>query len=426
MDTESQKGEDENQGALIQIQFIHSITYSTIIIIEVKFLPNPRSMLFMKIKELCRIIFNDHNDIISWGPLSDEFRNFKHLDLLHIGKCVEYDLQFLFSNPGNEPITHPEMERRDEVTGYLSMIDDTSSEEDDDELDFNHRSRPKQTKSKQPVSLQQAIANTFNKFLDKSLTVNHWKCGLDLNLGTWKTKLFSRYGYDQQIEQQQRNKMLQYAIDDCTSVAELFFYLYPGKINDYQTPPDTPKTTPSNRTLTYDAALSEISGDELIEFLKPKLNKNTTTSNLLNVRLNQPGPREEQSREQAREKPEQQPREQPEQRSQEQSSEQQTQEKITLSKSERQRRKNEKYKWKKKHQPNFQNKLKRPIYYRYDFKKIRAQLQDDNIHTSHQITINRRFNEVIIGFTSQRELERAKTTIRINYFSKLHYMDRWG
>lgn len=436
VDTESQKGENENQGALIQIQFIHSINYSTIIIIEVKFLPDSRSMLFMKIKELCRMIFNNHNDIISWGPLFDEFRNFKHLDLVHIGKFVEYDLQFLFSNPANKPITHPEMERRDEITGYLSMIDDTSSENDDDELDFNYGSCPKRTKLNQPISLQGAIANTFNKFLDKSLTVNHWKCGLDLNLETWKTKLFSRHEYDQHIEQQQRNKMLRYAIDDCTSVAELFFHLYPENINDYQTPPETPKTTPLNRTLTYDMELSDISEDELIEFLKPKLNKKTTTSNPLNVRPNQPNSNEEQP------------------------PVQQTQGKTTLSlrlnesitpaieliiqptpeevqqvispeeqrrlKAERQRKKNEKYKWKKQNLPQFNHKIRRPIYFKYDYRKIRSQLADDNIHTSHQITINKEQGEVMIGFKSDEDLQRAKSIMKINYFSKDQFNKRWG
>jgi len=89
-------------------------------------------------------------------------------------------------------------------------------------------------------------------------------------------------------------------------------------------------------------------------------------------------------------------------------------------------RKNEKYKWKKQNRPDFNHKIKRPIYYKYDCKKIRAQLRDDDIHTSHQITINEKFNEVMIGFKSQRELERARNIMKINYFSKSQYIDRWG
>ena len=96
------------------------------------------------------------------------------------------------------------------------------------------------------------------------------------------------------------------------------------------------------------------------------------------------------------------------------------------SKSERQRRKNEKLKWKQRNRQDFQNKLKQAIYYKYDFRKIRTQLRDDNIHTSHQITINHKYQEVIIGFKSRQELEDATNIIKINYFSKAQYIDRWG
>ncbi|CAF4067647.1 unnamed protein product [Rotaria sp. Silwood1] len=97
-----------------------------------------------------------------------------------------------------------------------------------------------------------------------------------------------------------------------------------------------------------------------------------------------------------------------------------------LSKSEKQRKKNLKLKLKQKYHPNFQRKIKRPIYYRYDYKKIRAQLCDDNIYTSHQIRINRKYNEVIIGFKSRQQLERARNIMKINYFSKNQYIERWG
>ena len=406
VDTESQKGEYVNQGALIQIQFVHSINYSTIIIIEVKFLPDPRSMLFMKIKELCGIIFNNHNDIISWGPLSNEFRHFKHLDLVHLGKLVEYDLQSLFSNPDNEPITHPEMERRDEKTGYLSMVDDTSSDDDEDELDFDYNDRLKRTKLNQPVSLQKAIETTFNKFLDKSFTVNHWKCGLDLDLNTWKDRLFSQRQYDEQIEKQQRQKMQQYAVDDCTAVADLFFHMYPDKINDHLKI-DSPMTTSTITTTNPRNDVSDISDDELPRTFFPRFDKPTAT---LPLEINQQIVPSLISSNNERYEP----------------AGQTTSEEQQRIKAERQRKKNIKYKQKKQHQPNFQNKLKRPIYHRYDYRKIRAQLRDDGLHTSHQITINKNTSEVLIGFSSQHELERAKTIVRINYFSKSQYIDRWG
>ncbi|CAF4588012.1 unnamed protein product [Rotaria socialis] len=98
----------------------------------------------------------------------------------------------------------------------------------------------------------------------------------------------------------------------------------------------------------------------------------------------------------------------------------------TLTKNERQRRKNQKLKWKQKHRPTFQRKIKRPIYYRYDYRKIRSQLADDDIHTSHQITINKEKGEVLIGFKSKEEEEKARNKIKINYFSREQYKQRWG
>ena len=59
------------------------------------------------------------------------------------------------------------------------------------------------------------LATAFKKFLDKSLTLNWWQCGLDEKLNTWKTKLFSRHNYDEQTEKQQRQNMIRYAVNDC-------------------------------------------------------------------------------------------------------------------------------------------------------------------------------------------------------------------
>jgi hypothetical protein len=98
---------------------------------------------------------------------------------------------------------------------------------------------------------------------------------------------------------------------------------------------------------------------------------------------------------------------------------------TTATKSAIQRKKNEKFKSKKKHDPDFQNKLKRPIYYKYDYRKVRCQLADDNIHHTHQITINERKSEVMIGFASKDEQKQATATIKINYFSKQQYNNRW-
>ncbi|CAF4654919.1 unnamed protein product, partial [Rotaria sp. Silwood2] len=395
LDTEGAKNKKHEKGALIQIQFIHSINYSTIIIIETNYLPDRHTILYEKIKELWSTIFSNYNEIITWGPIEDEFKEFLHLDFNHIGKNIEdTDLQSLFRSWYNEQQkTHPEMEKRDD-----------DGTDDDEELDST-------TYDDATVwSLQKAIEVIFKKFLDKSLTVNWWQCGLDLKLNTWKNQLFSRHNYDERKEKQERFKMVQYAINDCTSVAELYFHMYPGKSDDQQTPQvrpattrtitlKTPAITSTNITNILEDKLSDISEDEVIELLKPKFNKKEDAPHQSNyeqgeliITTTEQEMNEFDSNEQ---------------QLQQQSSTTQTTT-TTVSKSERQRRKNMKLKWKQQNRPDFQNKLKRPIYYKYDFRKTRAQLRDDNIHTSHQITINRKYNEVIIGFKSRQELEHAK------------------
>jgi hypothetical protein len=398
LDTESQKHKKQEKGALIQIQFIQSINQSTVILIETDHLPDPQSILYRKIKELCSIILNNNNKILTWGTIENEFKDFGHLNLIQIGKIEHINLQSRFREWCNKK-THPAMERRDD-----EMNDDGKNVHDptfnDDYLLW---------------SLQNAIAVTFGKFLDKSLTVNFWQCGLDLILNTWKKKILSRRGYNKQEEQQQRLQMIQYAVDDCTSVVELFFHIYPEEAEEQQVL-EIPTTTKStNMILDLENDLSDISEDELIQLLKPKFDKKQATSRQVHDQsgeliitttqheTNEPSP----------------PEQEPTVLEPAPSTSKQT-------KKEKQQKKNEKLKWKRKHQPNFQLKIKRPIYHRYDYRKIRAQLLDDYIFTSHHIKINSQHNEVVIGFKSQEEVEHATKIMRINYFSKNQYYDRWG
>ncbi len=422
IDTEGVNDRHGNKGVLIQIQFVHSINDSTLVIVETNYLPEPESTLYMKIKQLFGIILDNGNEIITWGPLENEFQNFNHINWIKIGKVIKQDLQFLFSNPNAKPQTHPEMERREVITGCSSMSGDTPSDDDYyDELFDDYRTYP--TRVNEPVSLQNAIAQTFNKFLDKSLTLNQWDCGLDPNLNTWKNKLFSKGGYNKLIEQQQRENMLQYAMNDCTSVTELFFHMYPEKAKNDRTPPETPKTptittttTTNNSTIYYDEELSNISEEEIMDFIRTttiEAPKSSITEEQITTITEEPITTTTETRTTTIET------------STTGTAAQLTQEKLQQLKKERQKRKNEKYKWKKKNKPEFQNKMKRPIYHRYDYKKIRAQLRDDNIHTTHQITINKHLGEVMIGFKSSQELQWATNIVKINYFSKAQYINRW-
>ncbi|CAM4985780.1 unnamed protein product [Rotaria socialis] len=312
------------------------------------------------------------------------------------------------------------MEKRDKKTGPVSSnMVDMSGDDSDDDMDDEKLNDYVQYKCDHIThydynatwSLQDAIATTFNKFLDKSQTINFWQCGIDLQLDTWKNKLFSRPQYNKHIEQQQRIKMKQYATDDCIAVAELFLCMYPETTTTTTT--TTTAAAARNVSINFEDYLSNISEDEieLIALTKPKLKEKeivnqpndspaeliiTTTENEINelIPTQKPPPN--------------------------------TSTTLTLTKNERQRRKNRKLKWKQKHRPDFQRKIKRPIYHRYDYRKIRSQLADDDIHTSHQITINKEKGEVLIGLKSKEEEEKARNKIKINYFSREQYKQRWG
>ena len=197
-DTEGEKNQQYKKGALIQIQFIHSTAQSTVILIETNYLPDRQTVLYEKIEELWSTIFNHNNEIITWGPIDNELEDFRHIEFIHIGNNIDStNLQILFRSWYNEKqrsITHPEMERRD------------GDDSNDEEMDGIYDELNETTYSGTLVvwSLQDAIATTFNKFLDKSLTVNWWQCGLDDKLNTWTNEIFSRYDYNEQVEKQQR------------------------------------------------------------------------------------------------------------------------------------------------------------------------------------------------------------------------------
>jgi hypothetical protein len=411
LDTESQSRNRRNYGALIQIQMVHSTSCSTMILIEVNFLPNPASTLYRKMEKLWSTIFSNRHEIISWGPYEKEMENFNELNLIQSGKSFrKSNLQLQFQN-WFDGKAHPEMERRDHESGFEL---DVEASDDDDIFNYDiHDGQNKLGKNKSSTewSLQEAVATIFNKFLDKTETENYWQCGIDVELGTWKQKLFSKKQYDQQIEQEQRLKMKEYAIHDCTALSELYFHMYPAKLSIYQEITTTTTTTSTTSTasttfkittmstspsrifyMNNNDELSDISEDELIEILKPKFDQRPSEPTV--------------------------------------TAETTTTTTVTTSseekKQEQQRRRNEKFKEKKKNNPEFQNKILRPMYYQYDYRKVRAQLADDNIYHTHQITFNPDHTEVMIVFKSNEEKERAKSIIKINYFSRDQYVKRWS
>ncbi|CAF1355547.1 unnamed protein product [Rotaria sordida] len=233
-------------------------------------------------------------------------------------------------------------------------------------------------------SLQDAVRIAFQQFLDKNETVNKWRCGLDFKLNTWKKKLFSKNHYNANEEQEKRMLMIKYAVADCTAVTKLYFMIYPSN-STIQTTYETPPTASTNITLNIDD-LSDISEEEeepqilMPYFVKPPqiLIPKFGEQNYLTIETTEEEMNEFNVQKQ-----------------------QQAQEKATtttkLSKSERQRKKN-----------------------------LKAQLKDDDIYTSHQLTINRHKKEVLIGFKSETEQEQARIKMPINYFSRKQYEQRWA
>lgn len=142
--------------------------------------------------------------------------------------------------------------------------------------------------------------------------------------------------------------------------------------------------------------LSEISEDELIEILKPKFERKEPTiqssnDNVLAKEIT------ENERDRAHEQ------------------ELQPCDSMELSKSERQRKNNDKLEWKQRNRSDFQDKIRRPIYHQYNYHKVRSQLLDDQIYTIHQTTINKMYREVTIGFKSSEEKDRAKKIMVLEF-----------
>jgi hypothetical protein len=410
IDTESEIIDGQARGAVIQIQFVHSKDHSTIVITEMFHLPDEDSLLFSKIRELYSIIFNNGNEIITWGTYTKEFENFQDYQLIESGNQFEsVNLQEEFQGWHNEQTkqkTHPQGERRETTTGHYVIPGGEETKQSNQTIcNCGHRSHydPNAT-----WSLQDAISSTKKQFLDKTETINRWTCGLDLDLETWRRRTFNKYEYNPTEEKRKRLSLVDYAANDCLVTSELFFIIYPfGRNISRRSTLLTASTTEKIRRTTTkfiklydDDELSNISDEEIeLSRLKPPAQQEQQAQPTPEVHL------ERKQEEEQRQLQEIQQRQR---------------------KAERQKKKNEKLKWKRENRPDFQIKIRRPIFEQYDYRKVRAQLTSDKIYTCHQLTINWEKLEVSIGFKSTQDQEEAKKKMPINYFSMEEYQRRWG
>ncbi|CAF1475083.1 unnamed protein product [Adineta ricciae] len=188
-------------------------------------------------------------------------------------------------------------------------------------------------------------------------------------LGHYKTQ--TPY-YDQRIEKEKRRIMTDYAVKDCIAVTNLYFIMNPSttfNTNRYETP-----VTDEHRMYV----------DDIVDIRE-------------NSQPQTPEPQQDPPR----------PEETEEERKQREK--------------ENQKRENEKFKEKKRNRSDFKHEIVRPIYYRYDYRKIRAQLQADQVHYSHQIRINDEHAEVTINFKSEELREDGRRKAPISYFMDVQY-----
>ena len=443
IDTESQVIHHRTHGSVIQIQMMKSRDESTTILTEMFYLPRKNTLLYSKIKELYSIILRNDNTIISWGEYKDEFKHFHEYEFINSGNNIKpINLQLEFQKWHNEQAgmknTHPVRESRGLVTENRVISGDKKEEETatmGKGCDCGHSSHYKPSDK---WSLQDAIEKTTGEFLDKNERRGKWSCGLDLQLATWKKKTFG-YHYDRTLEQQKRQNMSKYAVDDCLATTKLYFIMNPPATSKFY-PETPPLTTTTSHSMYYELDDdSENETDEEIFRALTKIASIPRTTTLTETRTSRTiEPSKPTTLSQTNKQSDEQKISsriieltqlnlglQSTDQHQRPKGNELTPEEIQ-SRKEKQKRKNEKFKEKKRSRSDFNNWLNRPIYYRYDYQKIRAQLADDDIHHSHQVNIHEEKGSVAINFTSKELLEQAKTKMHINYFSKSQYHKRWG
>ncbi|CAF3013882.1 unnamed protein product, partial [Rotaria sp. Silwood2] len=140
--------------ALIQVEYVYEDNPSILLLIECMYLPEQNEPAFIKIKQLCKIIFSMGNIIYSCGNLVDELKKFYQYNLFD-----ENDINHVHDR-----------NIQDEFKKYFNTTYPTSPDI--------------KLKSNETYSLQFATFNMFNEWLTKRYTLGNFSCGLDLDLHT--------------------------------------------------------------------------------------------------------------------------------------------------------------------------------------------------------------------------------------------------
>ncbi|CAF4291241.1 unnamed protein product [Rotaria sp. Silwood2] len=219
--------------ATLQIQAIHNQDQTTILLIELQFLPHSSTYTFSLIQRLCYHIFSPQHHIVSWGEISQELLSFQQFALFDLSQIRHpLNLQRYFTNEWNN--THPHISSchtqqrpsRPDLDPHIDLICHIDTDDLDEDLfpdkvpqvhirctcpDTIH---PYKNANDQ-WSLQKAIQYTFDEALDKALTFNTWSCGLDPLLHSAHTT----------ADINTRAALTSYAINDILAPTKLLFHL---------------------------------------------------------------------------------------------------------------------------------------------------------------------------------------------------------
>ena len=200
IDTEDQlEPSSPSTPALIQIEYVWEHNPSILLIIDMMYLPKQNEPTFGKIKQLLKIIFSNNHTIYLWGPIEKELKHFYKFEL--------------FDKSDINCTCIKERNIQDEFTSYYNQ---------------NYPSSPSiKLKTKETYSLQFAIYKTFNQWLTKRFTLANFGCGLDLALNTISVPRKFTNIREQILkdEEEFRQLMINYALNDCLSVTKLVHQL---------------------------------------------------------------------------------------------------------------------------------------------------------------------------------------------------------
>jgi uncharacterized protein YqgQ len=179
--------------ALIQIEYVYEDNPSILLLIECMHLPEQHEPIFIKIKQLFKIIFAMEHTIYAWGDVKNELDDFYQYNLFD-----ENDINHV--NRRNI---------QDEFKKYFNTTYPTSP---DIKLQSN-----------ETYSLQFAILNTFNEWLTKRFTLGNFGSGLDMKLNTITVPRQFILMQEDVIkdEKEIRQLLINYALNDCLGVTKL-------------------------------------------------------------------------------------------------------------------------------------------------------------------------------------------------------------